>query len=1090
MRDIEEFISPLVESQFPALYQEEGPLFVLFAKEYFKWMEESGNTLNISRKLFDYRDIDSTIDDYLIHFKEKYLKGVEFSSFTSKRRLIKSALDIFRSKGTERSIDLLFKLAFGVNIQIYNPGDDVLRASDGTWVVPRYLEVTRSYKTPLMVGKQITGSFSNATAFVEYVITRNINGKLIDVVFLSDLVGDFVVNDIITTDGIVKDSPKVTGSLTSVDITLAGSGFTPGEEVYLSSAKGIEGKARVSSVFSATGLVTFQIISGGWGYSTSAYTDVSTKVITLTDVTNANASITDFTRYETFKEDLFQLQITNNTGDHSPNLILTNNNGDTAVVVRATQDSLTANSANLVVNPISGNIFSVGNTVFLANQSYIATGTTITFSPGSIIRQRTGSSNTAIGTVIDRSNVAVLTINSTPSISSNGLHVGTYIEQPSSNAHGYIKAIPRENNFGFTNVNSIVVSNTTGTFDNTGMIFAYSDNSKSLYLANATPNNATSGYLYLLDSTSGSARWSTGNTALLSALPTTNASILVASDIGGYYTSNTDVSATGKVIGSNSTAVGLLTITNTFYSAQGTIGYGLLSNTYANIVSVSTGFGADFSVGAIENSETVRISPDLLSSNNDGPGACSVPFSSMLISGANSGYGTLSSVFVYNGGTGYTNGNLVTFTGGFTGYGAANATVSTNSSGGISSITIAANVGSGYVSTPSYSIVNSSGGSTGVGTGAQLEPGFAYGFVKMPYGDLNDYLLELFTFQNLTIGTITSLSNINPGEDYNIKPFVNVYEPLIAAYGKRDFILTFTGLTGPSVTFAVGELVSQTINTASLQVTSNNYTGNTSGNYEVSENVTVYNGSGSAVGTGTVLSSSNASGTYTVIITANTGTYTNGYFMVGDVTKSNTTIRNTSAYTSSAYARGRVTSVSNNVVYLSRQSMFTEFTVGGVITGGTSGMSATVTDVAENLITNVMGDNANITSNVISSSGSISALKLVDSGIGFEQDEGVDIVSTDGLRSATGKANIIKHGVGEGYYSSTRGFLDNNKYIHDGNYYQDYSYEVQSALPFDKYSDLLKQLLHVSGTKLFGKVVISTVANSNITSTSSVEISS
>ena len=91
MRDIEDYISPLIESQFPSFYQEEGPLFVLFAKEYFKWLESTNNALYYSRNLLEYRDVDKTIDEFLIHFKEKYLNGVDFSSESSKRVLIKAA---------------------------------------------------------------------------------------------------------------------------------------------------------------------------------------------------------------------------------------------------------------------------------------------------------------------------------------------------------------------------------------------------------------------------------------------------------------------------------------------------------------------------------------------------------------------------------------------------------------------------------------------------------------------------------------------------------------------------------------------------------------------------------------------------------------------------------------------------------------------------------------------------------------------------------------------------------------------------------------------------------------------------------------
>jgi hypothetical protein len=113
----------------------------------------------------------------------------------------------------------------------------------------------------------------------------------------------------------------------------------------------------------------------------------------------------------------------------------------------------------------------------------------------------------------------------------------------------------------------------------------------------------------------------------------------------------------------------------------------------------------------------------------------------------------------------------------------------------------------------------------------------------------------------------------------------------------------------------------------------------------------------------------------------------------------------------------------------------------------------------------------------------------VDSGFGYEDDETVNIVSGDGERVATAKVNLINQGIGQGYYTSTKGFLDSNKYIFDGRYYQDYSYEVQSSVPFEKYEDLLKQLLHVSGTKLYGRILSSSVIPVNASATSNVIIS-
>jgi hypothetical protein len=90
-------------------------------EEYYKWLETNepeyanyvgalvnGNPLYHGRRLTDYKDVDRTIDEFFIHFKEKFVKNTTIDSTVSKEQLIKSAQDIFSSKFSERSLDLLF----------------------------------------------------------------------------------------------------------------------------------------------------------------------------------------------------------------------------------------------------------------------------------------------------------------------------------------------------------------------------------------------------------------------------------------------------------------------------------------------------------------------------------------------------------------------------------------------------------------------------------------------------------------------------------------------------------------------------------------------------------------------------------------------------------------------------------------------------------------------------------------------------------------------------------------------------------------------------------------------------------------------
>ena len=171
--DVEKSISQLVANQFPAFYKEEGELFIAFVKAYYESLEttqytdKDGNTIqnaaeitHHSRKLAEYRDIDTTIDDFILSFKNKYLSNIQFNVATNKQLFIKNALEFYRAKGSSRAIDLFFKLVYGLEARVYTPSDDVFRLSDNEWTDERYLELLPDPSNINFVGKQVFGSVS------------------------------------------------------------------------------------------------------------------------------------------------------------------------------------------------------------------------------------------------------------------------------------------------------------------------------------------------------------------------------------------------------------------------------------------------------------------------------------------------------------------------------------------------------------------------------------------------------------------------------------------------------------------------------------------------------------------------------------------------------------------------------------------------------------------------------------------------------------------------------------------------------------------------------------------------------------------
>jgi hypothetical protein len=146
--------------------------------------------------------------------------------------------------------------------------------------------------------------------------------------------------------------------------------------------------------------------------------------------------------------------------------------------------------------------------------------------------------------------------------------------------------------------------------------------------------------------------------------------------------------------------------------------------------------------------------------------------------------------------------------------------------------------------------------------------------------------------------------------------------------------------------------------------------------------------------------------------------------------------------------------------------------------GEVSGAEADVIGVTED-ITELypIGLNADITANVVTSDGEVTALQVIDSGFAYSNGEIVDFVSEDNLRAGTAKMVLDGHGIGIGYYRSSKGFLSDDIYVHDGDYYQEYSYEILSKISVDRYSDMFKKVMHMAGTKFFGSALIVEEAN-------------
>ena len=282
---VEKFVSNFVENQFPEFYREEGPDFILFTKAYYEWMEASGNPIGESRRLLDFRDLDNTPEEFLVHFQQKYLYGIPFNVIINKRLLLKHILDVYRSKGSINCYKLLFKMVYNEDIEVYLPSVDVLRVSDGTWIEPQYIEVTNFENVNDFMGQTIVGVNSGVTATVENIIRETFYDNETTIVYFSNLipkgatfeVGENIIPQVkLGNFDFISKAPYVLGSIDTIDIIDGGRDFNVNDLIRVvqrdtvtneNIAYGKESYLKVVELRKGQGELSFDLIDGGFGFS-------------------------------------------------------------------------------------------------------------------------------------------------------------------------------------------------------------------------------------------------------------------------------------------------------------------------------------------------------------------------------------------------------------------------------------------------------------------------------------------------------------------------------------------------------------------------------------------------------------------------------------------------------------------------------------------------------------------------------------------------------------------------------------------------------------------------------------------------------
>lgn len=117
---------PFIRSQFPDILTDPNQdMFFVFIEEYFRWLEEEGNPGYLLNRQAEALNLDSTEQAFFEALKDIYLPQLSAAVLVDRTTLIKNVRELYRAKGTEKSIRCLFRILYNTEVEIttdFSPG--------------------------------------------------------------------------------------------------------------------------------------------------------------------------------------------------------------------------------------------------------------------------------------------------------------------------------------------------------------------------------------------------------------------------------------------------------------------------------------------------------------------------------------------------------------------------------------------------------------------------------------------------------------------------------------------------------------------------------------------------------------------------------------------------------------------------------------------------------------------------------------------------------------------------------------------------------------------------------------------------------
>ena len=282
----QERLSTLVKWQLPEFIRQDHPLFVEFLQKYYEFLETPGGAVYELKRFSDNYDVDKARESFLQYFKDKIIPSFPESSELSTERIIKAARDFYAKKGTPESFQFLFRVLYGTDLEVFLPKLQILKASDGKWILPQAFRLTLSAGNQgldlnLIEKRKAYGSVSRASCIVEgafRTIDKSTNTQIVEI-YVSNVNrlfqnGEFLEIEYTDSNGVSQVfSEKIIGALSNIriDPNRRGTRYSTGDPVVINGGLDTTSPTRVKAVATVGNVTTGSIdsvtvLARGYGF--------------------------------------------------------------------------------------------------------------------------------------------------------------------------------------------------------------------------------------------------------------------------------------------------------------------------------------------------------------------------------------------------------------------------------------------------------------------------------------------------------------------------------------------------------------------------------------------------------------------------------------------------------------------------------------------------------------------------------------------------------------------------------------------------------------------------------------------------------